>query len=132
MRPQDLVWGLIASMYLDNVVGLVLVLTTLPIFDAILRVPFAAVVQLIVVSCAIAAYAIQNAIFDIWLLCRSGIPCVCPRRLAQRRLDGYPQILLSTRTLQIGFVLTKSTLSRGHITSFAKPTSSVARSDPVQ
>ena len=65
---KDFVWGLIASMYLGNVVGLVLVLTTVPVFASILRVPFAAVAPMIVVSCAIGAYAIQNAMFDIWLM----------------------------------------------------------------
>ena len=42
-------------MYLGNVVGLVLVLTTVPIFASILRVPFAAVAPMILVSCAIGA-----------------------------------------------------------------------------
>ncbi|WP_369722481.1 tripartite tricarboxylate transporter permease [Bradyrhizobium sp. LLZ17] len=68
VEHKDFVWGLIASMYLGNVVGLVLVLTTVPIFASILRVPFAAVAPMIVVSCAIGAYAIQNAMFDIWLM----------------------------------------------------------------
>src|SRR5229473_763095 len=72
VEHKDFVWGLIASMYLGNVVGLVLVLTTVPIFASILRVPFAAVAPMIVVSCAIGAYAIQNAIFDIWLMLGSG------------------------------------------------------------
>src|SRR5207253_1350827 len=63
VEHKDFVWGLIASMYLGNVVGLVLVLTTVPIFASILRVPFAAVAPMIVVSCAIGAYAIQNAMF---------------------------------------------------------------------
>src|SRR5450756_2520136 len=60
-------------MYLGNVVGLVLVLTTVPIFASILRVPFAAVAPMIVVSCAIGAYAIQNAMFDIWLMLLFGV-----------------------------------------------------------
>ena len=68
VEHKDFVWGLIASMYLGNIVGLVLVLTTVPIFASILRVPFAAVAPMIVVSCAIGAYAIQNAMFDIWLM----------------------------------------------------------------
>jgi TctA family transporter len=60
-------------MYLGNIVGLVLVLTTVPIFASILRVPFAAVAPMIVVSCAIGAYAIQNAMFDIWLMLLFGV-----------------------------------------------------------
>src|SRR5258705_5579701 len=55
VEHKDFVWGLIASMYLGNVVGLVLVLTTVPIFASILRVPFAAVAPMIEESCAICA-----------------------------------------------------------------------------
>src|SRR5664279_5715001 len=73
VEHKDFVWGLIASMYLGNVVGLVLVLTTVPIFASILRVPFATVAPMIVVSCAIGAYAIQNAMFDIWLMLGFGV-----------------------------------------------------------
>ncbi len=73
VEHKDFVWGLIASMYLGNIVGLVIVLTTVPIFAAILRVPFAAIAPMIVVSCAIGAYAIQNAMFDIWLMLLFGV-----------------------------------------------------------
>ena len=61
------------TLYLGNIVGLVLVLTTVPVFAAILRVPFAAIAPMIVVSCAIGAYAIQNAMFDIWLMLLFGV-----------------------------------------------------------
>jgi TctA family transporter len=73
VEHKDFVWGLIASMYLGNVVGLVMVLTTVPIFASVLRVPFAAIAPMIVVSCAIGAYAIQNAMFDIWLMLLFGV-----------------------------------------------------------
>src|ERR1700731_3034501 len=73
VEHKDFVWGLIASMYLGNVVGLVLVLTTVPVFAAVLRVPFSAIAPMIVVSCAIGAYAIQNAMFDIWLMLVFGV-----------------------------------------------------------
>jgi TctA family transporter len=55
------------------VVGLVMVLTTVPLFAAVLRVPFAAIAPMIVVSCAIGAFAIQNAMFDIWLMLLFGV-----------------------------------------------------------
>ena len=46
---------------------------TVPVFAAVLRVPFAAIAPMIVVSCAIGAYAIQNAMFDIWLMLVFGL-----------------------------------------------------------
>jgi putative tricarboxylic transport membrane protein len=73
VEHKDFVWGLIASMYLGNVVGLAMVLTTVPLFAAVLRVPFAAIAPMIVVSCAIGAFAIQNAMFDIWLMVLFGV-----------------------------------------------------------
>lgn len=73
VEHKDFVWGLIASMYLGNVVGLILVLSTVPVFAAVLRVPFAAIAPMIIVSCAIGAYAIQNAMFDIWLMLLFGV-----------------------------------------------------------
>src|SRR6185295_3693024 len=73
VEHKDFVWGLIASMYLGNVVGLVMVLTSVPLFAAVLRVPFAAIAPMIVVSCAIGAFAIQNAMFDIWLMVLFGV-----------------------------------------------------------
>ncbi len=73
IEHKEFVWGLIASMYLGNIVGLVIVLTTVPVFASILRVPFAAVAPMIIVSCAIGAYAIQNAMFDVWLMLLFGI-----------------------------------------------------------
>jgi len=73
VEHKDFVWGLIASMYLGNVVGLIIVLTTVPIFASILRIPFAAVAPMIVVSCAIGAFAIQNAMFDVWLMLLFGV-----------------------------------------------------------
>jgi len=73
VEHKEFVWGTIASMYLGNIVGLVLVLSTVPLFAAVLRVPFAAIAPMIVVSCAIGAYAIQNAMFDIWLMLGFGV-----------------------------------------------------------
>src|SRR6185436_5842098 len=40
VEQKDFVWGLIASMYLGNLAGLLIVLTCVPLFAAILRVPF--------------------------------------------------------------------------------------------
>jgi TctA family transporter len=73
VEQKDFVWGLIASMYLGNIVGLFLVLSTVPLFAAVLRVPFAAIAPMIVVSCAIGAYAIQNAMFDVWMMLGFGV-----------------------------------------------------------
>ena len=49
IEQKDFVWGLIASMYLGNVVGLLVVLTIVPFFAAILRIPFGIIAPVIIV-----------------------------------------------------------------------------------
>jgi putative tricarboxylic transport membrane protein len=68
VEQKDFVWGLIASMYLGNLVGLIVVLTTVPLFASILRIPFSIIAPVIVVICAIGAYTVHNAMLDIWLM----------------------------------------------------------------
>jgi putative tricarboxylic transport membrane protein len=73
VEQKDFVWGLIASMYLGNVVGLLLVLTCVPLFAAILRIPFSVIAPTILVVCAIGAYTVNNAMFDLWLMVGFGV-----------------------------------------------------------
>ncbi len=60
VEQKDFVWGLIASMYLGNLAGLFIVLTTVPLFAAILRIPFSIIAPIIIVVCAIGAYAVHT------------------------------------------------------------------------
>ena len=60
VEQKEFVWGLIASMYLGNLFGLIVVLTCVPIFAAILRVPFSIIAPLILVLCAIGAYSVHS------------------------------------------------------------------------
>ena len=72
VEQKDFVWGLIASMYLGNVVGLMVVLSTVPLFASILRIPFSIIAPVIIVICAIGAYTVHNAMLDIWFMLAFG------------------------------------------------------------
>jgi len=69
----EFVWGLIASMYTGNIIGVLLVLAFVPLFAAILRIPFAILTPLIVVVCAIGAYAVHNSMLDVWYMLLFGM-----------------------------------------------------------
>lgn len=73
VEKPDFVWGLIASMYLGNVLAVVLVLATVPLFASILRVPFAIIGPAIIVICFIGAYTVGSRPFDLWLALGFGI-----------------------------------------------------------
>jgi len=49
------------------------VLTCVPLFAAILRVPFSVIAPIIVVVCAIGAYTVHNALFDVWMMVVFGV-----------------------------------------------------------
>jgi putative tricarboxylic transport membrane protein len=73
VEQKEFVWGLIASMYLGNIVGLLVVLTCVPVFAAILRVPFSIIAPLILVLCAIGAYSVHSSTFDVMLMLVFGV-----------------------------------------------------------
>jgi putative tricarboxylic transport membrane protein len=69
----EFVWGLIASMYTGNIIGVLMVLACVPLFAAILRIPFGILTPVIVVVCAVGAYAVNNAMIDIWFMLLFGV-----------------------------------------------------------
>jgi putative tricarboxylic transport membrane protein len=71
-RPE-FVWGLIASMYTGNVIGVAMVLAFVPLFAAILRIPFAILTPIIVAVCAIGSYAVHDSMMDIWYMLIFGV-----------------------------------------------------------
>jgi len=73
IEQRDFVWGLIASMYLGNIVGLIVVLTTVPFWAAILRIPFSVIAPIIIVICAIGAYTVHSAMFDVLMMMVFGV-----------------------------------------------------------
>ena len=73
VEQKDFVWGLIASMYMGNIVGLIIVLTCVPVFAAILRIPFSVIAPVILVLCAIGAYTVHNSTFDVVMMVVFGI-----------------------------------------------------------
>lgn len=110
IEQKDFVWGLIASMYLGNIAGLIIVLTCVPLFAAILRVPFSIIAPIIVVICAIGAYTVHNAMLDIWFMMLFGVvgyvfkklsyplaPLVLALVLGDRAEDAFRQSMLMSQ-----------------------------------
>ena len=73
VEQKDFVWGLIASMYLGNIAGLIVVLTCVPAFAAILRIPFSVIAPVIIVICAIGAYTVHSSMFDVQMMLVFGV-----------------------------------------------------------
>src|SRR5438034_515449 len=109
-EKPDFVWGLIASMYLGNIAGLIVVLTCVPLFAAILRIPFSIIAPVIMVICAIGAYTVHSSMFDVWLMVVFGVmgyvfkkldyplaPLVLALVLGDRAEDAFRQSMLASQ-----------------------------------
>ncbi len=107
VEKPDFVWGLIASMYLGNLSALFVCLTCVPIFASILRIPFSIIAPVIIVICAVGAYTVNNATFDVWLMLGFGVigyvfkkldypmaPMVLAMVLGSRAEDSFRQSML--------------------------------------
>jgi len=70
---REFVWGLIGSMYVANVLGVLIVLTLVPLFASINRIPFGILAPLIVILSSIGAYATNNQVLDLWIMLGSGV-----------------------------------------------------------
>jgi len=76
-----LFWGLVASMYIGNVMLLVLNLPLVPLFAQVLRTPSYILYPLILGVSMIGVYSTSSSLFDLWLLAGFGLLGYVMRKL---------------------------------------------------
>ena len=72
-QHADLVWAIIASMYIGNVILLILNLPLAPLFAVLLRVPYAVLYPVILALCIVGVYSQSNSIDDLWIMVVFGV-----------------------------------------------------------
>jgi TctA family transporter len=110
IEQKDFVWGLIASMYLSNIVAVIMVLLTVPMFAALMRVPFFIIAPLIFIVCAVGAYAVSNSFLDVVLMMGFGVlgylfkklsypiaPLVLATVIGDKAEDAFRQAMLMSK-----------------------------------
>ena len=68
----EVFWSLVASMYIGNIILLILNLPLVGIFVNLLRIPYAWLVPIILVISVIGVYSVAFSAFDIWVMVISG------------------------------------------------------------
>jgi putative tricarboxylic transport membrane protein len=69
----EIVWGVIASMYIGNVMLLILNLPLIPLWVKCVEVPYAYMFPLILLFCLIGAFSLQYSLFDVGTLIAFGL-----------------------------------------------------------
>ena len=88
-HPQ-LFWGLIASMYVGNVMLLILNLPLISLWVQVLRVPYGILYPLILLFCLIGAYSLNNHIGDVIIMWIFGLLGLLMKKL---RFEAAPMVL---------------------------------------
>ena len=88
-RP-DLFWGVVASMYMGNVMLVVLNLPLIGLWVQILKVPYSLLYVFIVLICQIGAYSVNNDVNDVLLINIFGLVGYLMKRY---QFEGAPLIL---------------------------------------
>jgi putative tricarboxylic transport membrane protein len=72
-QKPELFWGFIASMYVGNVVLLILNLPLVGVFVNILRVPYPYLYPSILVFCILGVYGVNGSVVDVWIMLAMGL-----------------------------------------------------------
>ena len=89
-QNPDLFWGVVASMYVGNIMLLVLNLPLIGLWVKLLKVPYAILFPLILLFCLIGAYTASNKIVDVYIMIFFGLMGYLLRKY---RYEAAPLIL---------------------------------------
>jgi putative tricarboxylic transport membrane protein len=100
-QHPDIFWGFVTSMYIGNIMLLVLNLPLIGIWVRLLRVPYFILFPLILLFCLIGIYTLNNNVVEIYIMLAFGVFGYLIRKIG---FDGAPFIL----ALVLGSLMEKS------------------------
>jgi len=83
-------WGVVASMYIGNVLLLILNLPLVGVFVSILRLPQPVLSTFVLLLCLVGAFSLSNSFLDLWVLVAMGLLGYLFRKLS---IDPAPLIV---------------------------------------
>jgi putative tricarboxylic transport membrane protein len=86
----DFFWGVVTSMYLGNIMLVILNLPLIPLWVRILRLPYPFLFPLIILFCLVGAYSLNNSANDIIVMLVFGVLGYLFRKL---KYEGAPLVM---------------------------------------
>lgn len=90
IEHPELFWGVIASMYVGNVLLVLLNVPLIAVFVAMLRVPYRILAPLIIMFCVVGAYSLNNNVADVYMVIAFGVIGFLLRKAS---FDAAPLVL---------------------------------------
>ena len=98
----DIFWGLIASMYIGNIILILLNLPLVGLFVNLLRVPFGILCPLVILISLVGTYSVNNSIFDLGVLTTFGVVGYIIRKLDFDIAPGILALVIGP-TMELSF-----------------------------
>jgi putative tricarboxylic transport membrane protein len=73
VENADFVWAVIASMFIGNVILIIMNLPMVPVFASLLRISYALIYPAILLICVIGAYALATNLFEVGMMLIFGV-----------------------------------------------------------
>src|SRR4051794_27556388 len=115
----EVFWGLVASMYIGNVILVILNLPLVGLFVNLLRIPYGWLVPTIVIISIIGVYSVNFSVADIWIMVISGAAGYALRKFGYEMAPLLLALVLGDR-LESSFRLAL-TMSGGNYSTFLDP-----------
>jgi putative tricarboxylic transport membrane protein len=115
-QHPDIFWGTISSMYIGNVMLLVLNLPLIPMWVQILRIPYKFLYSIILLIILVGAYTLRNNVFDMYVMVFFGLMGYLFRKF---EFDAAPLVLALVLGPMMEYALRRSLImSNGSPTIF--------------
>jgi putative tricarboxylic transport membrane protein len=111
-RPE-VFWGFVASMYIGNLMLLILNLPLVGVFVTVLRLPQHLLATLVLLLCLVGAFSLSNSFLDLWVLVIFGVFGYALRKL---KVDPSPMVValvlgpMMEKTLRQALFLTRGSV----------------------
>lgn len=115
-QHPDIFWGVIASMYLGNIMLLVLNLPLIGLWVQLLRIPYPYMMPLIIIFCILGSYSVANSMADVFFMLLFGVVGYIMKKL---KFDSPPLVLAFVLGPLVEYYFKSSLMfSRGSFTVF--------------
>ena len=112
----DFVWGLISSMYIGNIMCLLIAFAAIPVMMKVVSVPTGVMVPIVSGVCIIGTYTCNNAMFDVFFMVGAGFVGYF---MAISKIPAAPLLLAYVLTPMLeGYVRQTFDISRGRMKIF--------------
>lgn len=120
---KEFVWGLIGSMYIGNIICLLIAIACIPILMNVVRIPSAYMIPSITAVCVFGTFATNNNIFDVYMMLGFG---VLSYLLKLAKIPMAPLLLSFVLTKMLEMYIRQSfDIGAGSLAIFFKSTISV-------